>query len=157
MDINDPIQALTVPHTRRPVSACTVHMVPRTPCCSRRMHRDEKHSNFHLNEDFLGTLAHKSDKQNVIKPHRLVQAVCCQQISVNKEFYVLCRTPSWCLSLTATVKEEAAGRRMRTSNGRRAARRRDYRDHRTGTTGLETGSYHGCSIIHPWFIFTRLR
>lgn len=33
--------------------------------------------------------------------------------------YVLCRTPSWCLSLTATVKEEAAGRSMRTSNGGR--------------------------------------
>lgn len=34
---------------------------------------------------------------------------------VKEGFYVLCQTPSWCLSPTATVKEEAAGRGMLTS------------------------------------------
>lgn len=53
-----------------------------------------------------------------MKQHWLVSAVNYAQIRLNGGFYVLCRTPSWCLSLTATEKEEAAGRSVRTSRVR---------------------------------------
>jgi len=34
---------------------------------------------------------------------------------IKEGFYVLCQTPSWCLTPTATVKEEAVGREILTS------------------------------------------